>query len=163
MHNSRHKQCPRQLTDFVEGHNVTALDVLIGRFSAEMILYQTVDRNKVIHNGHHNLHLLDAISNCNKFCYKGWDLKFRKKTNLTRHEKFCQHLAFLCKVEYSGSKEWHTCTPEQSLHLHTPNSFLQLLHVSFIVHGFTSRRTDDFPAKIRKGHSQQQNFSDHIT
>jgi len=45
MHNSRHKQCPRQLTDFVEGHNVTALDVLIGRFSAEMILYQTVNRN----------------------------------------------------------------------------------------------------------------------
>lgn len=53
--------------DFVERHNVAALNVLIGWLSAEMILNQTVDRNKVIHNGHHNLHLLDAISNWNKF------------------------------------------------------------------------------------------------
>jgi hypothetical protein len=53
-----------------------------------MILNQIVDRNKVIHNGHHNLHLLDAISNWNKFCCKGWHLKFRKKTELlTGHDK----------------------------------------------------------------------------
>uniref|UniRef100_A0A0A9DQY0 Uncharacterized protein n=1 Tax=Arundo donax TaxID=35708 RepID=A0A0A9DQY0_ARUDO len=32
-----------------------------------MVLNETVDRNKVIHNGHHNFNLLDAISNWNKF------------------------------------------------------------------------------------------------
>lgn len=37
--------------DLVEGHNITTLNVFIGRFSSEMFLDQVINRNKVINNG----------------------------------------------------------------------------------------------------------------
>ncbi|CAA7619375.1 hypothetical protein MCP1_2400001 [Candidatus Terasakiella magnetica] len=58
-----------------------------------MVLDESVNRDKVIDNGHPDLQLLDAISNWDKL----------------------------------------GCAPKQSFHLDTPNSFLELGHVSLIV------------------------------
>jgi hypothetical protein len=55
-----------RLTDLVEGNNVTALDVLVHWLSAQMVLDQSVNRDKVIDNSHHDLQLLDAIPNWDK-------------------------------------------------------------------------------------------------
>ena len=55
-----------RLTDLVEGNNVTALDVLIHWLSAQMVLDQSVNRDKVINNSQHDLKLLDAIPNWDK-------------------------------------------------------------------------------------------------
>lgn len=37
--------------DFVEGHDITALNVFVSRFYGEMFLDQVINRNKVINNG----------------------------------------------------------------------------------------------------------------
>uniref|UniRef100_A0A2P2LA07 Translational elongation factor 1 subunit Bbeta n=1 Tax=Rhizophora mucronata TaxID=61149 RepID=A0A2P2LA07_RHIMU len=51
---------------FVEGHNITALDIFIYWFSCQIILNKVVHRHQVIHNGKHNLQFLYTISNRNK-------------------------------------------------------------------------------------------------
>jgi hypothetical protein len=57
------KDCDfKQLTDLVEGHNIAALDILVHWFLTQMFLNESVNRDKVINNCHHDLQLLDSIS-----------------------------------------------------------------------------------------------------
>lgn len=58
-----------RILDLVEGHNVTALDILVDGLRAEDLLDEVGDRHKIIHNRHHDLQLLDA-TNSNKPCCK---------------------------------------------------------------------------------------------
>jgi hypothetical protein len=68
----KYKDCDfKQLTDLVEGHNITALDILVHWFLAQMFLNESVNRDKVINNCHHDLQLLDSISHwCKLGCSK---------------------------------------------------------------------------------------------
>lgn len=54
--------------DFVEGNNVTTLNILVYGFNCEMLFYNGIHRDKVIHNGHHDLQFLYPITNWSQFC-----------------------------------------------------------------------------------------------
>jgi hypothetical protein len=74
-----------RLTDLVEGNNVTALDVLVHWLSAQMVLDQSVNRDKVIDNSHHDLQLLDAIPNWDKLgCKRGSRNTFQKPNYMAK-------------------------------------------------------------------------------
>jgi hypothetical protein len=64
----------KKLTNFVERNNVAALDVLVRWFNTQMVLNECVDRDKIINDGHHDLKLLDAISNWHELGCTGWKI-----------------------------------------------------------------------------------------
>jgi len=53
--------------NFVECNNVTTLDILVAWLNCQLFLDKGVHRNKVIHNCHHDLQLLDSISHWHQF------------------------------------------------------------------------------------------------
>ena len=106
------------ILDLVEGNNVTALDILIDGCLHEVVLNQTINGHEVIHNGQHDCHLLDTITNGHKLC-----------CNI----KVCQSQANLLASYDRDRQKFLTSSPSETLHLDTANSLLKLLHVSFII------------------------------
>lgn len=146
--------CAGWLTDLVESDNVTALDVLVHRLSTQMVLNESVNRDKVIDNGQHDLQLLDAISNWDKLGCKGKQM-YTSETKLINGQT--------CEFHYNLG----VAKPRGNIHApQSSPSILTLLTASSSLamsvsssHGFTSSKTDDFPAnKVQKGKNHAFKF-----
>lgn len=57
------KKVNYELTDLIEGDDITTLDIFIDGFSSKSFFDQGINRHQVIHNGHHDLQLLNTVSN----------------------------------------------------------------------------------------------------
>jgi hypothetical protein len=67
MTKTKEKNIRKLLTYFIEGHNVTTLNILIDGLDGKIILNHIVNRNQIIDNSKHNLQFLDTVPNRNKF------------------------------------------------------------------------------------------------
>jgi hypothetical protein len=70
MTKTKEKNIRKLLTYFIEGYNVTTLNILIDGLNGKIILNHIVNRNQIIDNSKHNLQFLDTVPNWNKFGYE---------------------------------------------------------------------------------------------
>lgn len=78
------------ISDFVEAHNVAALNVLVYRLSTEVVLDKAVDGDEVVDDGHHYLQLLHPVSDRDQLGCMSIDIDLRTRSN--RHTYICKYM-----------------------------------------------------------------------